>query len=61
MSKFQSKYTFNAKGILYIEDGVISVENSETGECVPITPFIENFNGKECAISINYAEDYGEA
>lgn len=57
MSKFARKYNFNAKGILYIEDGVISIENSETGELVNISEHLTDFVGKECTIAVAYAED----
>ena len=57
MSKFARKYNFNAKGILYVEDGVISVENEETGELVNIPDLLADFIGKECTISVAYAED----
>ena len=57
MSKFARKYNFNAKGILYVEDGVISVENEETGELVNIPELLSDFIGKECTLTVAYAED----
>lgn len=57
MSKFQKKYNFSAKGILYVEDGVISIENSETGVLVNIQEHLEDFHGKECSLTVAYAED----
>ena len=56
MSKFQKKYNFNAKGILYIEDGVISIENEENGELVNIPELLEDFVNKECTLTVAYAE-----
>ena len=56
-SKFARKYNFNAKGVMYIEDGVISVENEETGELVEIHEFLNDFVGKEVTLSVAYAED----
>lgn len=61
MAKFAKKYNFSAKGILYIEEGIISIESAETGELVPISQFLEDFIGKECALTVNYTEDIGEA
>lgn len=62
MAKFAKKYNFSAKGILYIEEGIIFIENAEMGgELVPITQFLEDFIGKECAVTVNYTEDMGEA
>lgn len=57
MSKFARKYNFNAKGILYIEDEVLYIENSETGELVSISELLNDFAGKECTIAVAYAED----
>ena len=57
MSKFQKKYNFSAKGVLYIENNVISIENEETGELVNILDHLGDFDGKECTISVAYAED----
>lgn len=57
MSKFARKYNFNAKGILYIEDDVIFVENSETGELVSVSELLSDFVGKECTLAVAYAED----
>lgn len=57
MSKFQKKYNFSAKGILYIEDGVISIENSENGVLVNILDHLDDFNGKEVTLTVAYAED----
>ena len=57
MSKFARKYNFNAKGILYINDGVISIENEENGELVDIAEMLEDFVGKECTLAVAYAED----
>jgi hypothetical protein len=57
MSKFARKYNFNAKGILYIEDEILYIENSETGELVSISEHLNDFVGKECTIAVAYAED----
>lgn len=57
MSKFQKKSSFNAKGVLYIENGVISVENEDTGELIKISEHLDEFNGHECTVSIGYVED----
>lgn len=57
MSKFQKKYNFNAKGVLYVEDGVISIEHDESGELVNIPELLSDFIGKECTLTVAYAED----
>jgi len=61
MAKFTSKYSFNAKGILHIEEDVLTMESTDTGELIPISQFLEDFDQKECTISINYAVDQGGA
>lgn len=58
MSKITRKYNLNVKGILYVEDDVISVEDAESGELLPIASLLDDFNGKECTLSVAYAEDY---
>lgn len=57
MSKFSKKFNLTAKGILYAENGIISVENEETGELVQIASMLDDFNGKECTLTIAYNED----
>lgn len=57
MSKFQKKYNFSAKGILYIEDGIIGIEHEDSGELVNIHEMLDEFIGKECTLSVAYAED----
>ena len=58
MSKFQKKYNFSAKGILYIEeDGIIAIEHEESGELINIHEFLTDFNGKECTLTVAYAEE----
>jgi hypothetical protein len=58
MSKINKKYTVSAKGIMYIEDGIISVENENTGELIQVADLLEDFNEKECSLTVAYAEDY---
>ena len=60
MAKFANKYNFSAKGILYVEENILSVGSAETGELIPIAQFLSDFSGKECAITINYTENIGE-
>ena len=56
-SKFARKYNFSAKGVLYVDGGVISVENEDTGELVNIPELLSDFIGKECTLTVAYAED----
>lgn len=57
MSKFQKNYNFKAKGILYVQDGIICIENDENGELVSIPELLGDFIGRECALSVAYVED----
>lgn len=56
MSKVSKKNTLNIKGVIYIEDKVISLED-ENGELVAISDFAGEFDGKEVSLSIAYAEE----
>jgi len=59
MSKVTKKYTISAKGILDINDeGVVSIENEETGELVSLSHLLVDFANKDVALSITYNEDY---
>lgn len=54
-------YKITAKGILSIDDDIISIENSDTGELVQLSDLFEDFADKSVSLSINYDEDYGSA
>ena len=60
MSKaaFNRKYTLNATGILSIEDDIVSIENPDTGELIPLSDLMVDFKDKTCKLSLNYDEDY---
>ena len=57
MSKFSNKYNFSAKGILYVENNALYVENENTGELVNIADMLEDFHKKECTLSVAYQEE----
>lgn len=57
MSKFSNKYNFSAKGILYIENGALCIENENTGELVNIAEMLKDFHQKECTLSVAYSEE----
>lgn len=56
---FSRKYSLNATGILSIDNGVVSMENPDTGELIPLSVLMEDFMDKTCKLSLNYDEDYG--
>lgn len=60
MSKINKKYTLNIKGMLYVEDDIISVEIEDTGELVSIASFLSDFDNKECTLTVAYAEEFGQ-
>lgn len=58
MANITRKYALNAKGILSIKDGVVAIENTETGEIIPLETLFEDFADKSVKLSINFDEDY---
>ena len=60
MSKINKKYTLNIKGMLYVEDDIVSVEIEDTGELMSIASFLGDFDAKECTLTVAYAEEYGQ-
>lgn len=58
MASIVKKYSLNAKGILAIEDGVVSLENVDTGEMIPLETLFEDFKDKTVKISVAYDEDF---
>ena len=57
MSKVNKKYAVSIKAIFYVENGVVKFENSDTGELMPLAPLLEDFDGKECTLSVTFAEE----
>lgn len=55
---FNKSYKINAKGVLSIEEDVVSVENPDTGELVELATLFADFADRPIAISISYDEDY---
>lgn len=60
MSKaaFSRNYRLSAKGVLSIDEGIVSVENPDTGELVELATLFVDFADKPVSISISYDEDY---
>ena len=56
---FMKNYKLSAKGILVIEDEVVGIENTETGEIFDFKDLLSDFADKSVKISVNYDEDYG--
>ena len=58
MANIMKKYTLSAKGILSLEDGIVGLEDVDTGELINFTELLADFDGKSIKMSINYDEDY---
>ena len=54
MSKINKKYSVDAKGVLCIEDGIITLLVEDVEEPVVLSELIEDFKGKEIKIAVNY-------
>ena len=52
------KYALSANGILNITDDGVELENTDTGECIPLAELLSDFNNRLIKLSINYDEDY---
>ena len=52
------KYSLSANGILSIEDEIIGIENTETGEFIELKVLLSDFADKAVKLSVNYDEDY---
>lgn len=53
------KYNLSASGILVIEDGVVGVENPDTGELIDMKDLLSDFKDRTIKLSIGYDEEYG--
>lgn len=56
-SKINKKYGADVKGILFIEDGVLSVEVEDVAGPVILSDFFQDFADKEVKITIAYGEE----
>lgn len=52
------KYALNANGVLNIADGVVELENTDTGECISFAELLNDFNNRLIKFSVAYDEDY---
>lgn len=57
-SKMNRKYSADVKGIVSVDDGIITVEVEDTDEPVVLADFIKDFVGKpDVKIAISYGEE----
>lgn len=59
-SAINRNYKISAKGILSIDDDVVSIENVDTGRVIPLSMLFEDFRDKSISLTINYDEEYDE-
>ena len=53
------KYALSANGILDItDDGVIGIENPDTGEPIELRTLLSEFANRAVKLSVTYDEDY---
>ena len=57
-SNITTKFNLNAKGVLEIKNGVMTIENQDTGEIFDIEDLFRDFAGRFVTITATYDEDY---
>lgn len=57
-ASFNKKYTLSACGVLAIDGDIVSIENLETGELVPLAKLMEDFADRTVKLSLTYDEEY---
>ncbi|MCD8377871.1 MAG: YonK family protein [Candidatus Gastranaerophilales bacterium] len=55
------KSSLSAKGILYIENGAVYLENPDTGEAVSMDKLLADFEEKTVSMSVSYNEEFETA
>ena len=57
-SKINKKYSCDVKGLISVDDGIITVEVEDVEEPVVLANFIKDFVGKpDVKVSLNYGEE----
>lgn len=52
------KFSLSANGVLDINDGIVSIENVDTGELINLSELLADFADRTVSLSVNYNEDY---
>ena len=61
MSDVKKKYNVSVKSVMNInENGRIIMSVEEMGD-IPLDRILDDFNGREIKLAVNYDEDYEEA
>ena len=56
-SKINKKYSADIKGVLSIEDGIITIQVEDIDEPIVLADFIKDFAEKEIKIVVSYGEE----
>lgn len=58
-ASISKNYKLSAKGMLGLdENGIVGIENADTGEFIELSKLFEDFMEKPVSMSISYDEDY---
>lgn len=58
-ASISKNYKISAKGMLGLdENGIVGIENADTGEFIELSKLFEDFMEKPVSMSISYDEDY---
>ena len=58
-ASIMKNYKLSAQGILVIDNNVIGVENTDTGEFIDMKDLISDFKDRTIKLRISYDEEYG--
>lgn len=58
-ASIMKNYKLSAQGILVIDNNVIGVENTDTGEFIDMKDLLSDFKDRTIKLSISYDEEYG--
>ena len=61
MANISKKYTLNGKGILVIDNGIVGLEDVDTGELIEMKDLLADFKDRTVKLSISYDEEYGQS
>lgn len=58
-ASISKNYKLSVKGMLGLdENGIVGIENADTGEFIELSKLFEDFMEKPVSMSISYDEDY---
>lgn len=57
VSKINKKYSADIKGVLSVDDGIITIQVEDMDESVVLADFIKDFADKEIKLVVSYGEE----